>query len=723
MQNSAPAARVFARLALPLLPLALLSAPLASQYATGFETITATAGGTLLTGQDTWTLPVTTPTSADWNAFTYAGNTLGVPANALGGANFVAGVPLVTPPNSFARAERVVPYGVASGKYTLTADICPKYTGTGTPVNNIASISLQPSASAKFFIMLATWPATPTGATWDADMQNFTAAGVLQQVKIPNPAFQGLATGKWYRWQADFNLTTNQILEVRLIDIAGGTTAKHIPADWYVAGGAGSTLPAPTAVRMFTGGDNFNQVAIDNLELREKSIVDPGDSVCTVSVTGAPTVGEMYHINHTTNTATKLTLSAALTAERVNCVTMSSGTNGWVGTNPVVVGPGKIFAISISGSTVTETLLGTAVGPNLSQITRVGGNLYFCTQNATNTAGSGILQSVPVTGGTVATVSDLGTLAGWGLTSGGANCITSIGTKVYAAAFDATTLAAQSGCVVVHDTVALTTAVLLQLPIGKGPSGTAFLNTAICYMQSTATRLHLFGIFGDYLQIDPSVPAVTSHVFGGAIGPTPSVVSAFCNSFDLDPNTGDLICGTRDGRVHRMTLAQMAQGVIPGVGSSPTAANNSVNGTAHIPALTLAADTSYGDGCAGNGGFELTDVASGLPSAGNTAYQLGAYSGTGGDPVVCLISIAPSAPIDLTAIGMPGCFLHIPGVNASIAGVLGGVGNGNGFVRFPLPIPVYAAGATLYRQWAEVQVTKTNLLGVVASQARKMEIK
>ncbi len=58
----------------------------------------------------------------------------------------------------------------------------------------------------------------------------------------------------------------------------------------------------------------------------------------------------------------------------------------------------------------------------------------------------------------------------------------------------------------------------------------------------------------------------------------------------------------------------------------------------------------------------------------------------------------------------------------SLGAVLSGTGNGAGNVQRSLPIPAGISG-TLYRQWAEVQVTKTNPFGAVLSNARKMEIK
>jgi hypothetical protein len=452
---------------------------------------------------------------------------------------------------------------------------------------------------------------------------------------------------------------------------------------------------------------------------------NPGQSVCTAAVAPA-NVGEMYILDHQARTATSLTLPAVLTTERTNCVLMTSGATGYVGTNPPTLAPANLYAIAIAGTTVTATVVNTTAtqGPNLSQIAQLGPNLYFATQNATNTVGSGFLQSVPAGGGPVTTIADLTALTGWIGGSGGANAVCALGTKVYVASFDATTTATARGCLVEHDTVANTTNVILTLPQGRTPSGALFISTAIMHMQAIGGRIHAFGIYGDHLTIDPATATITSHEYAGAVSGT-TLSSALFNSFDYDPSTGDFIMGTRDGRAHRIASSQIAQGFINGVGSNPAPASNSVNGMSHIPATVLATDTSYGAGCAGNGGFTLTDVASGLPTSPNAGFQFGAYSGTGGDPVLMLLSLSAQVPpIDLTGIGMTGCNLHVNAglLLVTLSGVLSGTGNGAGNIRIGLPIPPGISG-TLYRQWAEVQLTPTNPMGVVLSNARRMDVR
>lgn len=445
----------------------------------------------------------------------------------------------------------------------------------------------------------------------------------------------------------------------------------------------------------------------------------PGNSVATV-INAGTTLGEMYQLDHTTRTSNALTISTALATDRTNCVLMTSPVTGFVGTNPLPANtPGNVYSITVSGSTVTETKLNSTAtaGGNVAQIGIVGTNLWFTTQNATGTGG--ILQSVPAAGGPVTTALDLTTLSGW---TGLANALCVVGTKVYVGAFDSSATAATPGCIAVYDTVANTGSVLVTLPPGKFVSGTSVFNTGLVHMQNVGGDIHAIGVYGDYL-VYTTAGVLKSHEFSGAINGATTTTN-LTNSADYDPNTGDMILGSRDGACDRVVSGQGAEKLILGVGSNPTATSNSVSGLSHVPAIVAAKDESYGGaGCPGNGGFYLTDVPSGLPTAGNTAFGIGVVSGNGGDPVACLISGgATIPPFDLSVIGMTACNLHLGAIVTNVPGALVGAGNGLGQFRFPLPIPASALGAVIYRQWAEVQITPTNTLGVVVSNARKTSI-
>jgi hypothetical protein len=102
----------------------------------------------------------------------------------------------------------------------------------------------------------------------------------------PITAFQGLALNKWYRWEVDFDLKANTITELRLTDLSTKKTVKYQPpssAPWYLGGGASSTLPRPTGLRLFAGTSTVagNTLAFDNLSL-------------TLNETGQKAVANIY---------------------------------------------------------------------------------------------------------------------------------------------------------------------------------------------------------------------------------------------------------------------------------------------------------------------------------------------------------------------------------------------------------------------------------------------
>src|SRR5262245_66090793 len=68
-----------------------LASLVAQGYSTGWETFTASAVGTPCAGQDGFYVPAVAG-SIDGNIHTYAGNTLGLTQNLLGGANFWGGL-------------------------------------------------------------------------------------------------------------------------------------------------------------------------------------------------------------------------------------------------------------------------------------------------------------------------------------------------------------------------------------------------------------------------------------------------------------------------------------------------------------------------------------------------------------------------------------------------------------------------------------------------------
>ncbi len=231
-------------------------------YQSGFESESASAAGVVLTGQDEYYLP--NATSADFLAFTYSGNALGLPANPSGGDQFIAG----TGPGGgvYGRAQRDVNY--SSDLWTISFDIAPTVVDPANRFNNLGSVSLQPSGTSASFIPLARWTSTDVNepAEWNADYVWYDAAGASLTELVDDPGFQGLALDHWYNWATTFDLASNQIVEVALTDLTDGTTVTFNPVDRYLQGGAVGGLPLPTGFRFFAGGGQpGNTLAFDNI--------------------------------------------------------------------------------------------------------------------------------------------------------------------------------------------------------------------------------------------------------------------------------------------------------------------------------------------------------------------------------------------------------------------------------------------------------------------------
>lgn len=243
----------------------MFAAPLAfAQYVSDFDGLTASADGTVLTGQDGYYLP--NETSTDFEAYTYSANTLRLPQNPTGGTQFIAGVGQAD--GNFERAQRDMTYGDGTGAWTVGYDHAVTFTGTLPSAQNIGSFSLQPSGSAAIFITLSRWSDPATAANWNADYVWYNAAGAALTEQVDDPGFQNLSIDTWYRWETDFNFDTNQITEVRITEI-GGATVTHNPVDRYLQGGEAGGAPTPTGFRFFAGSGTAagNVMAFDNPSL------------------------------------------------------------------------------------------------------------------------------------------------------------------------------------------------------------------------------------------------------------------------------------------------------------------------------------------------------------------------------------------------------------------------------------------------------------------------
>ena len=266
----------------------ILASSLAAQagYDTDFEALVASAAGTIITGQDGYYLPVTSPVSIDGLVCTYAGNTFGIPANPLGGVNFWIGASNGT---NFARSQRTIT--VPSGCQVLIEyDVCVGYTGSVTPVNNIGSFSFQPSTTARFPNLLAAWPTgvvfPPTG--WNANVVlGPTVAGA--QTTFPDPNFLNLPLNVWHRWGCVIDLGINEYVQFKLTNGSTNVTTIYTPAPGTMQ------LPNPTGTfptdfRLFGGGGAGNLFAIDNLTITYYGGYTAYAAGCA-GTAGVPTLG------------------------------------------------------------------------------------------------------------------------------------------------------------------------------------------------------------------------------------------------------------------------------------------------------------------------------------------------------------------------------------------------------------------------------------------------
>lgn len=232
---------------------------------------TGSAGGTALAGQGAWYTPPVANTNPG-TVHTYAGNIYGFVTNPQGGSQFAVTRQGDAPLTS-GRAQHPFDFNSAD-VFTVTYDFAGDRFGGALPAsNNIGSFSLQDSATARYFQTLMVWDNTATGNAMDHNYGIFSSTGgAIQFVTPPNPAWDALNLNTWYRSSTTFSFASNRILEIsidNLHDAAPATVLDVSGLDWYLAGGASSTLPRPTDIRLFGSGlgANVNQMGWDNVSV------------------------------------------------------------------------------------------------------------------------------------------------------------------------------------------------------------------------------------------------------------------------------------------------------------------------------------------------------------------------------------------------------------------------------------------------------------------------
>jgi hypothetical protein len=247
-------------------------APIASaNYASDFEALAGSAGGTVLTGQDGWFNPVAG--SADYRVYTYAGNALAFPANATGGAQFIGGTS--GGGTAFGRAQHNEAFpNPLNGIYTFQYDLCGGFGGTPPAVNNLGSFSIQPSSTNApngQLNHLFSWVTGQEGVRYNAfyTVYDFNGVADLAPGRQPGAQWGNLELRHWYRCTTVVDFTINQVIEVRIKDLVTNVeTTFFPPGDWYLYGGAAGPGQIPTGFRCFAGGGLGNHVGFDNMNVQ-----------------------------------------------------------------------------------------------------------------------------------------------------------------------------------------------------------------------------------------------------------------------------------------------------------------------------------------------------------------------------------------------------------------------------------------------------------------------
>jgi hypothetical protein len=353
-----------------------LAASAEAQYSTDFEALTATAAGTPLAGQDGYFIPPVAG-SIDFNAFTYAGNTLSIPANPTGGAQFIAGNGIAGGP---ARAQRNLTYG--TGVWTAGYDICATFTGTLPATQNVGSFSLQNSTTERSFIALSRWTDVATATHWNADYVWADASGVALTEVVNDAAFQNLPINTWFRRETDYDLTTGAIVEVRITNLTTGVTVANQPVGRFLTGTL-TALPAPTAFRFFAGGSGAgNVLAFDNPELGPVGPTTLGTRYCSPGVPNS--TGNSTRIDATGSNLVAMNDVTLATSD------MPNNAFGFFLTSPtqgMVPQPGgSLGVLCLSGA------IGRYVGPGQIQNSGMAGGFQYTIDLNVHPTPTGIIQ-------------------------------------------------------------------------------------------------------------------------------------------------------------------------------------------------------------------------------------------------------------------------------------------------------------------------------------------
>ncbi len=456
----------------------------------------------------------------------------------------------------------------------------------------------------------------------------------------------------------------------------------------------------------------------------------PGKYVATVSVkvyvSGKLTnyKGEMYLIDPVTLKAQPLTVPALAKQVGFNSITAVSPVTGYLTTidgrpsaNPK--SGGDLYRYILAGTRVTLVKLNTKpfTGGNLAQVAQVGSDLYLCTQDASGKAG--LLWSVPAGGGAPKLIVDFGKLTGY---AGLANGLAALGGKIYVATWP---YGQPLGCQLwEYDPATKTAAKVMDLPKGLY---TTYIYPVHITVDKAGKRLIVVGLYRDIVCIDPVTKKVTQYHAGNIRSSTMRpYYYKMLNSGVFNPDTGDVWTGTRAGGVDAFTGSHGVLDLVPGVGTSPTAAYNSVTGITYFPSGARTA--TYGNGGLGSPAtstyrFWPANLNLGYPIAGKK-FGFHLNNATGGAPSILLLGVSKTSwagiplPFDLGPFGAPGNYLRCS-AQTFVPFTASGSGPGKGKADFLISsVPSAAKGYTLYSQWMILDKGANNL-GIVMTNARE----
>jgi hypothetical protein len=247
----------------------LATAAAHADYYTGFElpNFNGSAAGTSIAGQQGWYTPPVAG-SVDGRVHTYGGNVHGIVQNPVGGNQFAVTQPAST--SSFARAQYDYPFG--SSQYTVSYDIAGVFEGATPSALNLSSFSLNhptlASGAFRGFIAINNFvDLNNPSAGLKIEFNVFNAGGTTTPNLSPGAAWQNLAYNNWYRQYVTFDLATNLVNSITLVNLHTGASSTVNPQGWYMDGGAGSTLPLPASIRLFGGGNTGNVTGWDNIHI------------------------------------------------------------------------------------------------------------------------------------------------------------------------------------------------------------------------------------------------------------------------------------------------------------------------------------------------------------------------------------------------------------------------------------------------------------------------